>query len=321
MKRKDASPGEGLLNIHKPPGLTSHAVVAVVRRLTRVGRVGHAGTLDPQATGVLLVALGQGTKLVQFLHELPKSYRATLRLGIRTNTQDGTGSVVAVRAVPPLAPEDVEPVLRGLQGWIQQIPPMYSALKQQGQRLYTLARQGKEVERQPRRVRIFRIVLQALTAETLTLEVECSSGTYIRVLADDIGETLGCGAHLSELVRTAVGPFRCAEALTLDALQEAVHQGEWQRHLIPLAEAVAAFPAIVVTPDAARALGRGIAPTAGSVASMQGTFETGDTVAVRTSAGALLAMGAAACRSSEVGLGSSSSAIVRLRRVLGASCQ
>ncbi|MGH8057138.1 MAG: tRNA pseudouridine(55) synthase TruB [Candidatus Entotheonellia bacterium] len=318
MKRNDASPGEGLLNIHKPPGLTSHDVVAVVRRLTRVGRVGHAGTLDPQATGVLLAALGQGTKLVQFLHELPKTYRATLQLGIRTDTQDGTGSVVAVRAVGPLAPEDVELVLRGFQGWIEQIPPMYSALKQQGQRLYTLARQGKEVERQPRRVQIFRILLQSLRAGTLTLEVECSSGTYIRVLADDIGEKLGCGAHLRELVRTAVGPFRCADALTLDALQEAVHQGAWQRYLIPLAEAVAAFPAIVVTHDAARALGRGIAPTAENVASMQGSFEAGDTIAVRTSDGTLLAMGAAACRAADVRLASSTSAIVRLRRVVRA---
>lgn len=318
MKHNDASQGDGLLNIHKPSGPTSHDVVAVVRRLTRVGRVGHAGTLDPPATGVLLVGLGKGTRLVQFLHELPKTYRATLQLGIRTDTQDKTGSVVAVRAVGPLVPEDIEAVLHGFQGWIQQIPPMYSALKRQGQRLYALARQGIEVERQPRRARIFRIALQALLGETLTLEVECSSGTYIRVLADDIGEKLGCGAHLSELMRTAVGPFTCEGALTLDALQEAVRQGVWQRHLIPLAGAMAAFPAIVVTPDAAQALTRGIPPTARGVASMQGSFEAGDTVAVRRSDGTLLAMGTAACRATEVRAGSSTSAIVRLRRVVGA---
>ena len=197
----------GLLNIDKPRDCTSHDVVAHIRRWTRVPRVGHAGTLDPQATGVLLIGLGTGTKLTQFLHECPKTYRATLQLGVRTDTYDAAGKVVGVCPVREMSQGEVEAVLAGFRGAIEQIPPMFSALKQQGRRLYTLARQGIDVERQPRRVQIFRLALLELSAATLSLEVECSSGTYIRVLADDIGTRLGCGAHLSALVRTATGPF------------------------------------------------------------------------------------------------------------------
>ena len=171
-----------MLNIDKPSDWTSHDVVAHIRRLTRVPRVGHAGTLDPQATGVLLIGLGTGTKLTQFLHECPKTYRATLQLGVRTDTCDAAGKVVEVCPVREMSRGEVEAVLAGFRGAIEQIPPMFSALKQQGRRLYTLARQGIDVDRQPRRVQIFRLALLELTAATLSLEVECSSGTYIRVL-------------------------------------------------------------------------------------------------------------------------------------------
>jgi tRNA pseudouridine55 synthase len=316
MPDKHRPPVEGLLNIDKPPGLTSHAVVARIRRVTRVSRVGHAGTLDPQATGVLLVGLGRGTKLTQFLHECPKTYRAALTLGVRTDSYDAAGKVVEVRAVNEIGRDQVEAVLAGFRGTIEQVPPMFSALKRQGQRLYTLARQGMDVERQPRRVQIFRLSLLELTAGTLRVEVECSSGTYIRVLADDIGTQLGCGAHLSELVRTAIGPFRQERALTLPALEEAVRQGNWRQHIHALSAAVGAFPTIVITCAAARALAHGMAPTRQGICGLIGTFTAGETVAILDQNGALLAMASPLFSSAGLDTVPAGTPILSLRRVL-----
>jgi tRNA pseudouridine55 synthase len=307
---------DGMLNLDKPAGLTSHDVVARVRRRTRLARVGHAGTLDPQATGVLLIGLGKGTKLVQFLHEYPKTYRATLKLGVRTDTYDATGRIVEVKAAGWVTPQQVAAVLAGFQGVIEQVPPMYSALKRQGQRLYTWARQGIEVERQPRRVEIYRLTLLAFSAETLTVEVDCSGGTYIRVLAEDIGVRLGCGAHLTELVRTAIGPFALEDALALPAFEAAVRQGVWRRHLISLSQAVAAFPALIVTPSAAQAIAHGMAPTVRQVSRVAGAFEPGATVAILSPDGALLAVGSPAFRSAELDQAPPDAPAARLRRVL-----
>jgi tRNA pseudouridine55 synthase len=315
MPNSASSGAGGLLNLDKPPGLTSHDVVARVRRLTRVARVGHAGTLDPQATGVLLIGLGQGTKLTQFLHEHRKTYRALLKLGVRTDTHDAAGATVDLRPVDGVSVDMARAVLAGFEGTIEQIPPMHSAVKWQGQRLYTLARQGIEVDRQPRPVQIFRILLLALTADTLSLEVECSAGTYIRVLADDIGQRLGCGAHLTALVRTAIGPFTLSEALTLPAFEAAVRQGTWHRHLMPLARVVTAFPALVVTPPAAQALRHGIPPTVQEVARLVGTFEAGDTVAILDRDGTLLAMATSTFGSAERTQVAPDVHAVRLRRV------
>jgi len=306
---------DALLNIDKPRELTSHDVVASVRRLTRVARVGHAGTLDPQATGVLLMGLGQGTKLTQFLHEHPKTYHATLKLGVRTDSGDAAGKVVEVRPVAGLGREEVELVLASFQGAIDQIPPMYSALKHHGQRLYTLARQGIEITRQPRRVQIRRVTLIELHAEALRLEVECSSGTYIRVLADDIGARLGCGAHLAVLVRTAIGPYTLAQAVTLAALQEAVSRGDWQRHLIPMSMAAAAFPRLLVTSAAAQSLVHGISPTRQGIARVLGSFAAEETVAILSPDGELLAMASPTVPSADLQQVSSETCILRLRRV------
>jgi tRNA pseudouridine55 synthase len=316
MTDKNRSPIEGLLNINKPPELTSHDVVARIRRLTRVSRVGHAGTLDPQATGVLLVGLGRGTKLTQFLHECPKTYRADFRLGVRTDSYDAAGKVVEVRAVNELGRDQVEAVLAGFRGTIEQVPPMFSALKRQGQRLYTLARQGMDVERQPRRVQIFRLNLLELTAGRLHVEVECSSGTYIRVLADDIGTRLGCGAHLNGLVRTAIGPFTIEGALTLPALEEAVRQGNWHQHIHTLSAAVRSFPTIVITCAAARALANGMAPTRQGICGLIGTFAAGETVAILDQHGALLAMASPLSSSTALDTVPADTAVLSLRRVL-----
>lgn len=312
---KDRWRVDGLLNLNKPRDLTSHDVVARVRRLTRVARVGHAGTLDPQATGVLLIGLGNGTKLTQFLHEYPKTYHATLTLGVRTDSCDAAGKVVEVRPMREMGAAEMEAVLAGFRGAIEQMPPMYSALRRQGQRLYTLARRGVEVARQPRRVQIRRLTLLDLTAERLSLEVECSSGTYIRVLADDIGARIGCGAHLAALVRMAIGPYPLTAALTLPALEEAARQGDWRRHVIALTQAVAAFPTLVVTSAAAQSLVHGIPPTRQGIARVVGTFEAEETVALLSLDGVLLAMASPTSRSVDLDQVPPAAPIVRLRRV------
>jgi len=309
---------DGVLNLDKPRDLTSHDVVAGVRRLTGVARVGHAGTLDPQATGVLLVGLGQGTKLTQFLHEYPKTYHATLKLGVRTDSYDAAGKVVEVRPVRAQSRQAVEAVLGGFQGAIEQIPPMYSALKRQGQRLYTLARQGIEIERQPRLVQVRRLTLIHLAAEDLSLEVECSTGTYIRVLAEDIGTRLGCGAHLVTLVRTAIGPFTLAQALTLPALHAAVRQGDWRGHVSALSTAVAAFPRLVLTSAAAQSLVHGVPPTRQGIAGVIGTFEAEATVAIVGPDGGLLAMASPTVRSADLQRKPLEAPMLRLRRVFSA---
>jgi tRNA pseudouridine55 synthase len=315
MPTKDLPHMDGLLNIDKPGDLTSHDVVAGVRRLTHLRRVGHAGTLDPQATGILLIGLGQGTKLMQFLHEHPKTYRATLKLGIRTDSGDAAGKVIAVCPVRGVGRAEVETLLARFQGTIEQVPPMYSALKHHGQRLYRLARQGIEIARQPRRVQLHRLSLTHLSPEDLSLEVECSSGTYIRVLADDIGARLGCGAHLTSLMRTAIGPYTLAQALTLEALQEAVHQGDWQRHIIALPVVGAAFPRILVTSAAAQSLAHGVPPLRQGIARVVGNFEAEETVAIFNLDGDLLAMASPTVRSTDLQQVSSEACILRIRRV------
>ncbi|MBI1987532.1 MAG: tRNA pseudouridine(55) synthase TruB [Nitrospinae bacterium] len=210
---------DGILNINKPRGLTSHDVVKRVRRILNIKKVGHAGTLDPEARGVLLVCVGRGTKLVEHLMNLPKLYRGTMRLGIKTDTQDAWGQVIFQGAEPQFTREQLLGVFSEFTGVIQQIPPMFSALKHQGRRLYDLARQGIQVERQPRQVQIRALRLLEVSGSLVDFEVECSRGTYVRTLCSDIGDRLGCGAHLSRLERIRVGPFALEEALTLEDLK------------------------------------------------------------------------------------------------------
>lgn len=208
---------DGILNINKPRGMTSHDVVDRVRAVARQREVGHAGTLDPLATGVLLLCLGQATRLTEYLMDSPKEYRARIRLGIATDTDDAEGRVISEKPVD-LDRATVEAALDRFRGRILQVPPMHSALKREGQPLYKLARRGVEVRREPRPVEIYRLDLMAWEPPELTLEVLCSPGTYIRALARDLGEALGCGAHLIGLVRLASGDFRLEDAVELDAV-------------------------------------------------------------------------------------------------------
>ncbi|MCD4685091.1 MAG: tRNA pseudouridine(55) synthase TruB [Anaerolineae bacterium] len=233
----------GLLNINKPQGPTSHDIVARVRRGTRVKKVGHAGTLDLMATGVLVLCLGPATRLSEYVMGSPKTYRARVHFGITTDTYDAEGDVVAEDAAP-VAEDALRAALEPFRGDIMQIPPMYSAIKQGGKKLYDLAREGKEVERPPRPVTISRLDLLMWEAPVATLEIECSPGTYIRSLAYDLGQALGVGAHLAALERSASGQFTVADAVAWDDFQAAVEAGTWREFVQPADLALADVPAV-----------------------------------------------------------------------------
>ncbi len=242
----------GILNLNKPRGLSSHGVVERVRSLTGVRRVGHAGTLDPLATGVLVICVGRpATRVSQYLMDEKKVYTARVRLGVTTTTYDAEGEVVTQASVD-VDRAQVEDALNHFRGQITQLPPMYSAVKHHGKPLYRLARRGIEVERDPRPVEIYRLELTGWTPPTCRLEMTCSPGTYVRVLAHDLGQRLGCGAHVITLSRLASGPFRLEDSITLAALAQVVAEGRWPRLLLAVDQALAdRFPAIYVTGEQA----------------------------------------------------------------------
>jgi tRNA pseudouridine55 synthase len=221
----------GFLNVDKPSGPTSHDVVNSVRRALSIKKVGHTGTLDPLASGVLIICIGQATRLSEYVMASTKRYRAHIHLGVTTDTYDAEGKIVTEHPIDHLQREDVERALPGLIGSIEQFPPMYSAIKQDGRKLYDLARAGKIVDREPRRVRIDSIEIVEWSLPQLVLDVTCSAGTYVRSLAFDLGEVLGVGAHLAGLVRLASGKFMLEDAVTLPALLDS---SDWQRHLLPM---------------------------------------------------------------------------------------
>jgi tRNA pseudouridine55 synthase len=241
---RPAVPGVfGLLNLYKPAGPTSHDLVAWVRRGTGVKKVGHAGTLDPAAAGVLVLCLGPATRLSEYLMGSPKTYVARLHFGVETDTYDAEGAITAQDS-RPLTRAALEAALERFRGEIAQVPPMHSAIKQGGRRLYDLARAGQTVERVGRAVTISRLVLAAWEPPVAVLEIECSPGTYIRSLAHDLGQAVGVGAHLAALERTASGSFTAADAVPWPAFRAAMEAGTWAGHLIPPDRALAAYPAL-----------------------------------------------------------------------------
>ena len=239
----------GILNINKPAGWTLHDVVAWVRRVLHEQRVGHAGTLDPLATGVLLVCVGQATRIVEYLMAGRKVYRAEALLGIITDTYDTDGEIVATSPVPELTQAEIKGALAPFIGDTLQTPPIYSALKQDGVPLHRRARRGEEVRPEPRPVRIHSIEVIAWQSPRLTLEVTCDPGTYIRSLVYDLGQALGCGATMSGLIRAASGQFTVADAIGLDALAEAHRGGTLDRSVHPLTDALHALVPVPVDPD------------------------------------------------------------------------
>ncbi len=246
----------GIFNVNKPVGMTSHDVVATIRRASQSQRVGHAGTLDPLATGVLLICMGQATRISEYLSEHDKKYKAQIRVGVETDTYDAAGSVIAEQPVN-VTREQVEQALQSLTGKQSQRPPAYSAIKQAGVPLYKLARQGMEIDTEPRQVEIYSITLLNFAPPDLEIEVHCSKGTYIRSVAHDLGARLGCGAHVAALTRTASGHFTIADAIELDLLREALAQGFATQFLHPLDEALLDFEAIVVDAGAAKRIQQG----------------------------------------------------------------
>jgi len=246
----------GILNLNKPPGWTSHDVVAWVRRQAKQRQVGHAGALDPLATGVLLICLGQATRVAEYAMASSKTYQATVRLGVVTDTYDAAGKVIAENEAN-VSLAEIRSALDEFVGQIEQIPPAYSALKYQGQPLYRWARRGVAVKQKPRRVIINRIEILDFHPPELRIEVECGPGTYIRSLAHDLGQRLGCGAHLAALVRTRSGNFYLAEAHTIDDVATASAAGRLHTLLYPFDVALQAFPACQLSETDAQRVSHG----------------------------------------------------------------
>jgi len=224
----------GILNVNKPSGCTSFSIVALVRRLTGEKRVGHAGTLDPAATGVLPVCLGQATRITEYLHDCSKEYVALIEFGTTTDTFDREGKVTCSKDTAIVTLQLIEKSLMSFQGTIQQVPPAYSALKINGRQSYELAREGIPVSHQPRKVRIDLIEILGFERPSLKIKIRCSKGTYIRSLANDLGEMLGCGAYLKDLVRTAYGPFTLDCSISVDDVRAALAEGNLDRLVYPV---------------------------------------------------------------------------------------
>ena len=248
---------DGILNIDKPCSKTSFSVVALVKRLSGERWVGHAGTLDPTATGVLPVCLGQGTRIIEFLVDATKTYRAQIELGVTTDTYDASGKVTQKGDPSGVSREQLESALAAFRGITQQIPPMYSAVKHQGQRLYELARAGIRVERKSRPTKIYKLEIVDWQPPVVTVEVECGKGTYIRSLAHDLGQSLGCGANLKSLIRLSYGPFDIKTAVSIPQLEDAFRYGYWQHFVHPIDTALLPWRAMVVNDATERAIRSG----------------------------------------------------------------
>ena len=247
---------DGVLNIRKEKGYTSFDVVAKLRGILHMKKIGHTGTLDPEAEGVLPVVLGKATKLVDLLTEKQKTYEALLHLGLETDTQDMTGTVLEEKPVE-VTEEEVRTVIRSFLGEQQQIPPMYSALKVDGKKLYELAREGKTVERKPRAVQFYEIEIKKIELPYVRFSVTCSKGTYIRTLCHDIGQKLGCGGCMEELLRTRSGNFVWEDSMTLAQVEEAVRNGTIGDRVISIGQALKDYPEIFCTREGDRLLENG----------------------------------------------------------------
>lgn len=283
-RRKQGRDVNGILLLDKPSGISSNHALQRIKRLYQAAKAGHTGSLDPLATGLLPLCLGYTTKFSAFLLDADKRYRVRVRLGVRTSTADAEGEVVAVAPTDGVSEAMLRDILTELTGSIEQLPPMYSAVKHQGERLYKLAREGKEVERTPRTIQIFSLDLLRFELPDIELDVHCSKGTYVRTLAEDIGARLGCGGHVSALRRTGVGPYvegqtRFVTMAEVEAIAEAGGpQAEpaqtfaaMDALLLPLDSALGHCPALRLSADAAFYLGQGQpvlvpqAPTEGMV--------------------------------------------------------
>ncbi len=292
---------DGVFNVDKPAGWTSHDVVAKIRATFKFKKVGHTGTLDPEATGVLPICFGKGTKIVSFIMETEKEYEATLRLGEETDTQDATGKVVRTAPVPAYLSEKLFGTLSAFVGTHLQMPPMYSAIKVGGRPLYEAARQGIEVSRPPRPVTIRQIELLSQAGRDVSFRVTCSKGTYIRTLCADVGAKLGVGGHLLSLRRTRVGSFRIADAVALDTLCGlAKTEAGWERAVCPLNEVLGGLPAVSVSDKQCGRIAHGVSIAWEGILRSD-PFEKGSLLRFLSPGGELMAVGRALVGREEVG--------------------
>ncbi len=225
---------DGIINVFKPKGITSHDVIKDIRKIFKIKKVGHTGTLDPNAAGVLLVCIGKGTRISEYMLDLPKEYIGELTLGYATDTQDAEGKIIKY-SNKEVKEEEIYHAFNKFKGEIEQIPPMYSALKYKGQKLYELARKGKTVERKPRQATIYELIIKKIIDKKIIFYVKCSKGTYVRTLCDDIGEYLGTYGYMSFLLRVGVGNFRIEDSISLDQLKE-LDSNSLESMIIPIDE-------------------------------------------------------------------------------------
>lgn len=248
---------DGILNVNKPEGKTSYHVVAQLKRISGEKHVGHAGTLDPIATGVLPICFGQATRITQFLTNSSKTYLAQIELGVTTDTFDRQGEIIERRDAGGITTPQIEKALTHFQGVINQVPPAYSALKHQGRRYYELARAGIPIELKPRQVEISKLELINYQSPLITINVDCSKGTYIRSLAHDIGQYLGCGAHLKNLTRLRCGQFCIEDALSLPQIEDAFHKDKWKELIQSIDSPLSSWQAIIVDKEKELAIRNG----------------------------------------------------------------
>jgi tRNA pseudouridine55 synthase len=240
---------DGILNVNKPQGMTSFKVVSLIKRISGEKRVGHAGTLDPEATGVLPVCLGRGTRVIEYLMDTTKAYRAEIEFGVSTDTFDSTGNVTSRIDPSGISRGKLDVALLSFHGLIEQVPPIYSALKYQGRPLYELARSGAKVKLSSRPVTIYKLDIIDWQPPVVTIEVVCSKGTYIRSLANDLGENVGCGAHMKSLNRLRCGIFDIKDAVPLSEIENAFHNDLWQKYVYPMDSVLMNMPFVVVSAD------------------------------------------------------------------------
>jgi len=248
----------GFLLVDKPSGITSSKLVQLIRKTFNLNKIGHTGTLDPLATGLMVLCVGQATKFSQFLLVKDKSYRVSIKLGVATDTFDAEGLVTSEKDVNHVTRDLIEASLTNFQGEIEQIPPMYSAIKKNGVPLYKMARRGLKVDLEPRKVRIYEIKMLGFDGKFLDLKVCCSKGTYIRTIAADLGDVLGCGAHVAELRRLSVGTYDEKDMLTFDELVKLENTDGLAVHLLPIASAFKDWSEILIDPLQARSLMNGV---------------------------------------------------------------
>lgn len=272
----------GVLVVDKPVGLTSHDVVQIIRRGTGIRRAGHTGTLDPRASGVLVILIGPAVRLSEYVSASDKRYQATIRLGSSTDTYDSEGRITSTADIGDITEEKFNEILQQFVYEMEQVPPPYSAVKVKGKKAYEMARHGQEVDLEPRTVQVYSLEVLEWAPPEAVIDVYCSSGTYVRSLAHDLGKELGTGAHLIGLRRTKSGRFTLRDAVPLRRLQEAFDAGNWYRYLIPAAEALSDWPMVELDADAVELIRHGhrVPAAEGQTGWARGVSQQGDLVAL-----------------------------------------